>query len=576
MTSFFAENQASKLRLEVDAILQAPTDGRLDPTETQIIDFKEEPGRRGKDGLEPGRETNDVAAQYLANEVACFANSPGGGAIIVGVEDETGHVIGTALDTDWLRLRIYQLIDVAPAVEEYLDVCGQRVVVVYIPESPEPITDLKGRIRWRVGDTCAPVDRAAWWEHRSVAVGADTFATATSSTSGTVTSGALRLARQAMDLDETVDAVDVLRRVGALRSDNTLTRAGELVFCPVNHPALSLCVIDVHGGEVTSFIEATPGQSLLEQIDMAEKAISTVNSSHRDESSFASPAHRQIPVRATREVILNGLIHRDWTTRQPTEIQWVTADSTMIVRSPGGFCGQVDTHNVLSNRHARHPALADLFRALRYVEKQGLGVDRMYQSMIAQGHRPPIFDVTAGPSVECTLVGGLPIVPIVHLMSSLLPHHRCKDVRVAIALGILWRCPFLTITALAEALQVDEDRGRIALTACRQTTFDGSPIIEPLGNAWVLSKPVLAVVQEAARQFPEEDFLPYISRSGAELWTVAERWLQEFGSLSSGELMRLSNASRTTSQRALDAFVGEGRLVKRGAGRSTRFELVSG
>lgn len=53
---------------------------------------------------------NPAAAVQMADEVACFANTPRGGAIILGVEDGSGQIIGTLLDRDWLRQRIYQLV----------------------------------------------------------------------------------------------------------------------------------------------------------------------------------------------------------------------------------------------------------------------------------------------------------------------------------------------------------------------------------------------------------------------------------------------------------------------------------
>jgi predicted HTH transcriptional regulator len=61
---------------------------------------------------------------------------------------------------------------------------------------------------------------------------------------------------------------------------------------------------------------------------------------------------------------------------------------------------------VLTQRFARHPALADVFRALGLVEKQGLGVDRMYREMVALGHRPPVIVEDPGPRVRTRLVGG--------------------------------------------------------------------------------------------------------------------------------------------------------------------------
>ena len=96
------------LRRIVDMVLDRLASGVLpSEAERQQVDIKEEAGRRGAGGvLLPGLVGNLAAATQLADEVACFANTPGGGALVVGVEDRTGDLLGTALDPEWLRHRI--------------------------------------------------------------------------------------------------------------------------------------------------------------------------------------------------------------------------------------------------------------------------------------------------------------------------------------------------------------------------------------------------------------------------------------------------------------------------------------
>lgn len=80
--------------------------------------------------MAPGAATNEEAAAYFAGEMACMANTAGGGAIIVGVADD-GERIGSDLDVQWLRHRIFELterkltVDVREAV---LDGC--RILVL--------------------------------------------------------------------------------------------------------------------------------------------------------------------------------------------------------------------------------------------------------------------------------------------------------------------------------------------------------------------------------------------------------------------------------------------------------------
>ena len=94
------------------------------------MDVKEEAGRRGPGGtIEPGHRQNEAAAAQLAEEMACFANTEGGGAIILGISD-LGERIGTDLSLEWLRHRIFELTGhmVTPAIRE-LEMDGVRLLV---------------------------------------------------------------------------------------------------------------------------------------------------------------------------------------------------------------------------------------------------------------------------------------------------------------------------------------------------------------------------------------------------------------------------------------------------------------
>lgn len=150
-----------------------------------------------------------------------------------------------------------------------------------------------------------------------------------------------------------------------------MTQAGALVFCPADRTHLSISVLDVEGGDVLSRPPDLTGLSLLEQLVAVEQRLDTVNSTITLRDSFAETPIRRLPPAALREAVVNGLVHRDWLQPEPLTITWVQADSAAQIISPGGFVGGVTAETVLTQRYARHPALADLFQALRLVEKQG-------------------------------------------------------------------------------------------------------------------------------------------------------------------------------------------------------------
>ena len=121
--------------------------------ETKQVDCKEEPGRRDETGgVVAGRAENEVAAKFLADELACFANTEGGGAVVLGVADD-GVRIGTNLGREWLRHRVFELTNrqLTADVRE-VDLAGVRLLVLIAPEAMAPIPSSKGRYYWRVDD----------------------------------------------------------------------------------------------------------------------------------------------------------------------------------------------------------------------------------------------------------------------------------------------------------------------------------------------------------------------------------------------------------------------------------------
>lgn len=561
-----------ELRREVAEILDSEVDGRLARTiETQSVDFKEEAGRRIRGELQPGQAENTEAATKLADEVACLANTPGGGALIVGVEDGTGNLLGTELDCDWLRRKIHQAVDVAPDIAP-AHPGGHRVLVVLVAEAPQPVEDTSGRLRWRVGDSCQAVDRSEWWQHRNRADGRDPLASVSVLDPSAVSASTLTLIRRHVDFDPGQTDREILRSIGAVDEETgNLTQAAAILLVPSDASRIEMSIVDVVGGEVLNRISPDRNASLLEQIDRVESAIDAVNPIVSRRPGFAETPERRIPSRAIREAVLNGLIHRDWYRNEPTDIRWIDADSTLVVRSPGGFTGGVSADNVLSARHARYPSLADLFRALHLVDKQGFGVDRMYRLMISRGHQPPRIVETSGDHITCTLVGGPPVFPVLEMVESLRPDVRQRDIKIVMILHLLLHRPFIDRPTLIHALQTADDPGAadLAVRAALQTTLESEPIIAPYKDVWILGPTAWALASRAQSPTPPV-FLEYASTDTERLSEVVDLWLDNHESVTTGDLVALTRVSRGTAKRALDELEGAG-LRKTGAGRSVRY-----
>lgn len=557
--------------------------------EREQLDFKEEAGRRGPGGiLNVGDRRNEEAARHLANEVACMANTPGGGAIVVGVEDRSGRLLGAALDTDWLRHRVYEYVGVAPAVKERV-IQGIRLLVLYVAQASEPVEDVSGRIRWRTGGNCTPVDRAEWWLNRQRHAGYDQMAVATQRGELDVAPGALVVARRylaswAGERGTGADGADVggqsprelLTALGVLNPDGRLSAAGALMFCPSDRTHIVLSVLDVEGGELLAASRDLAGLSLLEQIALVDDRLDTLNTSLRvtADPGFAQPSVRRLPPNAVREAVLNGVVHRDWMQHESLEVTWIDEDSALKVVSPGGFTGGVTAENVLTQRHARYPALADLCRALHLVEKQGLGVDRMYRDMVVLGHRPPMIVEEPGPRVRTRLVGGPPVVPVVNLMSTIRPEPRQRDVRVAMIVYTLLHYPFTTADRLTGILQREIPEVEEALETAASCLTDTEPLLFRYKDVWTLT---WEAVSAARRKTDYQDLhrrgvLTYIKPDINVAETIASDWLADHDRYTSGDHANLTGLTYAGARGQLERLEQAGLLVRGpGSGRNAHF-----
>lgn len=580
--SDLVETRAS-LRALVDDVVAKLSAGIL-PTdmEREHLDIKEEAGRRGSGGLlMPGQAQNLAAADQLAHEVTCFANSPGGGVLLVGVEDSTGSLLGAGLDAEWLRHRIYERVDIAPLVEERF-VDGVRLLVLFVAESRDPVEDPDGKLRWRVGGHCVPVDRAEWWLRRQDTKGTDPMAAVTERTVLDISPGAIAVARRY--LRESADDNDsgppgradseLLRWLGVLRPDGCLTQAGALTFCQSETTLLSLAVVDVEGGDVLAAAADLSGLSLLEQVAAVENRLDVLNDAVTIADAFAEAAIRRLPLRALREAILNGVVHRDWMQTDAVSITWIEADSALQVVSPGGFVGGISAGNALTQRYARYPALADLFRALRLVDKQGMGVDRMVREMVTLGHRPPVLVEEPGPRVRVRLTGGVPVVPVMNLMERIRPAVRRRDVRIALVVYTLLHQPFVTSAMLVDVLQRPEAECAEAIDAAAECLVGDKPLLRPHKDVWLLSQAALAVVLGSGsahlKQLRRRGALGYWRPDHAT--DVARAWFTSHDRITSGDYAAMTGFTQPGALRQLDRLTAEG-LLHRGdeVGRNAHF-----
>ena len=193
-------------------------------------------------------------------------------------------------------------------------------------EALEPIS-YRGKLKWRVGANCVEVDPVVWQSKTLERIAFDWSDQPSGRTLDDVSPTACEVAREYLreagddesgaDLANATDA-DLLRRLNLVKDRRRLTNAGSLLFVDTPWPGIDYIRRDMPGGDSTLRIEGIG--PLLTQVRKVEQACEVANRVTHTAKGFAHGRIRAIPPGTLREAIVNGVVHRDWQSPQPTTI----------------------------------------------------------------------------------------------------------------------------------------------------------------------------------------------------------------------------------------------------------------
>lgn len=462
----------SRRQAALDAIEAVRNGACARDVETEWVDFKEETGTVGRGGVRTAIGPRDPrAAQSLAEEAACLANSDSGGVLIVGVNDkESGAAafVGSYLDTVWLRERIHALtqpnlsVDVIEELHEH----GGRLYLINVAPALEEVR-CGGKLRARYGDECIELtgDRAREFleRRRNFDWTAQPSGMRLSDAVPEALAYAHRLFEEQRGRSAGTDLA-LARRMGIAlddESDPALSRAGAMLLCDFEPQVDQIDVmVTTAEGAPSSAREREPAPLLL-AFDRAWKLLERTFPAE----SVIVGAHRRtvrpIPEGAIREALVNAVMHRDYRQPRGVIVAYATGSppEALKVRSPGGFPAGVQQDRLLATpSRPRNPALANAVRALGLAEAEGVGIDTMYRVMLRDGHPEPDIVEDSG-DVVCRLTGGRVDSYVRQFFDDLSTADRSlgDDVRAYIAITHLLTHASLRPSHLAKIGQSSED-----------------------------------------------------------------------------------------------------------------------
>jgi len=92
----------------------------------------------------------------------------------------------------------------------------------------------------------------------------------------------------------------------------------------------------------------------------------------------------KIPLLALREIVLNAIIHRDYT--RNSDIKIAIYDDIVEIISVGGFVNGLTINEISNGRsELRNKVVAHLFKELNFIESWGSGVGKVRNSCNERG-----------------------------------------------------------------------------------------------------------------------------------------------------------------------------------------------
>lgn len=363
--------------------------------------------------------------EKLYDTLSSFSNQYGGGTIIFGIDEKAGYEVTGVYNAQDLQTKVtQQALQMEPIVRPIFTVTEYQGHTVVSAEISEVDTNDKpcfykaaGRLRGsyiRVGESDEPMTEYEVYCYEAYKK---------------KTRDELRIVERSTTEDFSTETLDEYflktRRVKAnlakLPTDKILSLQGMTydgkptvaglmvlgVYPQAFFPQMSITAMVVDGtafgelgGSGERFIDNKRIEGTIPQ--MLEEAMAFVRRNIRNATVINNNGVRddkpEYPLKAVREIILNALIHRDYSAHtEDSPIRIVLYKDRLEVENPGGLYGRL-TINDLGKLPAdtRNPFLAASLEVMINTENRFSGIPTIMQEMKNAGLMPPVFESRRG------------------------------------------------------------------------------------------------------------------------------------------------------------------------------------
>ena len=525
----------------------------------------------------------DAGFRDIAQDCVCFANGAGG-TLYVGIEDgadappSSQRVDPSLLDK--IRKRIGELtvnVQILPRCEHHEN--GGEYIVIAVHRSTGVASTSDGRYFLRIGDTCRPVvgdDVMRLIDERPETP----WEAMTSNGVSVAELDPAKVARFCSDLrssDRVKASVkeksnDELLIHYNLTDCGTLTNLGVLLLGSPRHrirlgsaPVVQVIKYDELDVKVAKWCWDDHELSIIDLLDAIWNEVPDFRESYELPDGMyrtKTPAYDELVV---RELLVNAFVHRPYTQRGDFYLN-LHPDRLEVV-NPGRLPLGVTPRNILHASRRRNIGLARIFHDMKLMEREGSGIDMLFERLLATGRQKP--QVTEGfDSVRVCIRRRVAQPGIIRLLAEVDSRFQLTQ-RERITLSLLAQSEATSASDLAGALELSD--------------------VESL-RPWFGRLLAMGLVEQSGRTSATRYFVPPALLQDADLdmvTTLTRIPPHRLRALVLEDLARFPNAPRgeiwrrigpeipeRNVKQVLDNLVASGHVVATGKTRARRFRLA--
>ena len=361
----------------------------------------------------------------LYDTFSSFSNQTNGGVIVFGIDEKSGYKTVGVYDAQDLQVQVKNAAEqMEPIVRPFFTVAeyeGKTIVSAEIaecaPEEKPCFYKPAGRIRGsyvRVGEADVPMTEYEVYSYEVYKKKIrDELRTVDRATLEDINRDLLTSYFAKLRLEKQQLAKQDDRKIMQLQgiiSGDVPTVCGMMLlgdYPQAFFPQMSVTAMVVNGTEIGEtgdagerFVDSKRLEGTIPQ--MLEETLSFVHRNMKNAVVVDENGKRadipEYPMIAVREIILNALVHRDYSIHtEDSPIRVILFSDRLEVENPGGLYGRLTIADLGKEPgDTRNPFIAGNLEVMINTENRFSGVPTIYEEMRKAGLKPPVFESKRG------------------------------------------------------------------------------------------------------------------------------------------------------------------------------------